>query len=84
MEKRGLVRRVRDKVDRRKLHIHLTPRGRALQKELIPLAREVVATAVQGLSVDEVNRLLRTLVEIQKNLQATISQLDEIGGPVSD
>lgn len=84
MEKRGLVRRVRDKVDRRKLHIHLTPRGRALQKELIPLAREVVATAVQGLSVDEVNRLLKTLVEIQKNLQATISQLDEIGGPISD
>ena len=82
MESRGLVRRVRDKVDRRKLHIHLTAKGRDLQHKLIPLARDVVATAVQGLSVAEEKKLLATLAEIQKNIVATISQLDEINARI--
>ena len=34
MEKKGLVRRVRNRDDRRKWHIHLTPRGRALKSKL--------------------------------------------------
>jgi MarR family transcriptional regulator, organic hydroperoxide resistance regulator len=78
MEKRGLVRRVQNKTDRRKLHVHLTPKGRALKIKLIPLAREVVATAVQSLSRKEIKQLLEGLVEVQKNLQATVTQLDEI------
>ena len=41
MEKKGLVRRVQNKKDRRKWHVHLTAKGRALKAELIPLAREV-------------------------------------------
>ncbi len=79
MEKRGLVRRVRNKKDRRKLHVYLTPKARKIRNDLMPLAREVVATAVQGLSTNEVRQLLAALSEIQKNLNATISQLDEIG-----
>ena len=78
MEKRGLVRRVRNKKDRRKLHVYLTPRARRIRNELIPLAKDVVATAVQSLSPGEVKQLLAALAEIQKNLHATISQLDEI------
>ena len=78
MEKKGLVRRARNKKDRRKWHVHLTPRGRALKAKLIPLAREVVDTAVKGLSRREVRQLLDGLAEVQKNLHATISQLDEI------
>jgi DNA-binding MarR family transcriptional regulator len=71
-----------ENICRRKVHIYLTRRGRELRKDLIPLAREVVTTAVQGLSASEVNQLLRTLAEIQKNLYATISQLDEIGAQI--
>jgi MarR family transcriptional regulator, organic hydroperoxide resistance regulator len=78
MEKRGLVRRLQDRKDRRKWHVHLTPKGRRLKAELIPLAREVVDTAVQSLSPQEVRRLLEGLTELQKNLHATLSQLDEI------
>jgi DNA-binding MarR family transcriptional regulator len=79
MEKKGLVRRARDRDDRRKWHIHLTSKGRAFKGKLIPLAREVVATAVQGLSPGEVTQLLKGLAEVQKNLHATLAQLDEIG-----
>jgi MarR family transcriptional regulator, organic hydroperoxide resistance regulator len=77
MEKKGLVRRVRDKADRRKWHIHLTAKGRALKGKLIPLAREVVDTAVRNLSAKEVKQLLKGLAEVQKSLQATLSGLDE-------
>ncbi len=78
MERRGLVRRVQNKKDRRKWHVHLTAKGRALKAELIPLAREVVDTAVQSLSRKEVRQLLDGLAEVQKNLLATASQFDEI------
>lgn len=84
MEKRGLVRRVRNKKDRRKLHVYLTPKARKIRNDLIPLARDVVATAVQGLSAGEVKQLLAALAEIRKNLHATISQLDEISTNIID
>jgi MarR family transcriptional regulator, organic hydroperoxide resistance regulator len=78
MERCGFVRRERNKKDRRKSHVFLTAKGRNLKGELIPLAKEVVDMAVQGLSAREVMGLLSGLTEIQRNLQATISQLDEI------
>jgi DNA-binding MarR family transcriptional regulator len=80
MERKGLVRRVRNKTDRRKWHIHLTPKGRALKAKLLPLAREVVETAVQGLSRAEVAQLLNGLAEVQTSLTATLARLDEAGG----
>jgi DNA-binding MarR family transcriptional regulator len=79
MEKKGLVRRARDRTDRRKWHIHLTGKGLGLKAELIPLARDVVNTAVQNLSRGEVAQLLKGLSEVQKSLRATLARLDEAG-----
>lgn len=84
MEKRGYVRRTRNKEDRRKLHVYLTAKGRRIKDDLIPLAKEVVATAVQGLSTREVRQMLEGLAEIQRNLHATISQLDEIDSKIAE
>jgi MarR family transcriptional regulator, organic hydroperoxide resistance regulator len=78
MEQSGLVRRVRSKSDRRKQHVHLTAKGRDLQTKLIPLARAVVATAIDGFETREVRQLLEALTEIQKNLLASVSQFDEV------
>ena len=75
MEKKGLVRRVQNKVDRRKWHVCLTPKGRALKADLIPLAREVVNIAVQSLSRKQVKQLLEGLAEVQKNLHATTDEI---------
>jgi MarR family transcriptional regulator, organic hydroperoxide resistance regulator len=77
MEKKGLVRRVRNPDDKRKWHIHLTPKGRALRTRLLPLAREVVDTAVQNLSRGDVTQLLKGLAEVQKSLVATLDRLDD-------
>jgi DNA-binding MarR family transcriptional regulator len=78
MERIGLVKRSRNKKDRRKQHVHLTAKGRALKDDLIPLAKDVLAVAAQSLSATEIKQLLYSLGEIQKNLHATVSQLDEI------
>jgi DNA-binding MarR family transcriptional regulator len=83
MEKKGLVRRVRNPDDRRKWHIHLTPKGRALKSKLVPLAREVVDTAVQNLARGEVAQLLKALAEVQNSVHATLVRLEDANsGPV--
>jgi len=84
MEKKGLVRRVRDRDDRRKWHIHLTPKGRALKTKLLPLAREVVDTAVQNLARGEVAQLLKALAEVQNSVHATLARLDDANAGVAE
>jgi DNA-binding MarR family transcriptional regulator len=77
MERKGLVRRLRNRDDRRKWHIHLTPKGRSLKGRLLPLAREVVDTAAQNLSRGEVAQLLKGLARVQNSLHDTLARLDE-------
>jgi MarR family transcriptional regulator, organic hydroperoxide resistance regulator len=76
MERIGLVTRVRNKDDRRKLNIWLTPKAKQLKKELLPLAVEVVNTATSGFSQREIHLLLSMLSSIQGNLAPSIISLD--------
>ena len=73
MERNGLVRRVRSRDDRRKVHIHLSKKGRDLERLLMPLAVEVVDTSVAGFSSDEVQQLLRHLRAIRDNIEARLA-----------
>jgi MarR family transcriptional regulator, organic hydroperoxide resistance regulator len=75
MERSGLVKRVRSKDDRRKVHIHLTKKGRDLERRLMPLAVEVVEASVAGFSPEEVQQLLKFLKSIRNNLEATQTDL---------
>jgi len=68
MEKAGLVTRVRNATDRRKLNIFLTEKGRGLKAELLPLAVEVVHAATDGFSPAEVRQFLKFLGTIQANV----------------
>jgi DNA-binding MarR family transcriptional regulator len=68
MEKSGLVRRVRNRSDRRKINIFLTRKGQRLRVELLPLAKQVVGDAIEGFSAREVTMLLKLLKGIQQNL----------------
>jgi DNA-binding MarR family transcriptional regulator len=77
MEREGLVTRVRDTRDRRKQNVFLTPKGRQLGVELLPLAAEVVDRATAGFSHREVQLLLNFLSEIQRNLEPDAAQGDE-------
>lgn len=68
MQRAGFVFRKRNKKDGRKVNIFLTSKGRALQSELLPLARQVVDDAAAGLADDERKMLLKLLAAIQKNI----------------
>jgi MarR family transcriptional regulator, organic hydroperoxide resistance regulator len=69
MEEKGLVTRVRNEKDRRKINVFLTERGRALEQELLPVAASVVASSVQGFSEREVALLIDLLHGVQRNLE---------------
>jgi MarR family transcriptional regulator, organic hydroperoxide resistance regulator len=80
MERNGLVKRVRSGDDRRKMHIHLTKKGRDLEALLMPLAVEVVDSSVAGLSPADVKMLLTFLRKIRDNIdinQAEMTPSDE-------
>ena len=68
MEKLGYVTRKRAQHNRKNLCIRLTAKGRALRKELEPLAKDVNKVAVRGVKTSEVLATRRTLLAIIENL----------------
>lgn len=69
MEEAGWITRDRSQEDRRKVHIRLTPAGRALREVLLPRAREVIGVATQGMSEAEVETLIALLKRAKANLE---------------
>lgn len=49
-----------------------------MKAKLLPLARDVVDTAVKSLSQREIAQLLGALAEVQKSLRATLARLEGI------
>ena len=57
LEKRGLVRRVRETDDRRQIHIHLTPAGEELIQRIFPAQAQAITSEMSALSADEQRQL---------------------------
>ncbi len=68
MEALGLIERRHKPGNRRKLHVFLTRKGRALEEVLVPLAEEVNNVAVAGLSAKQVDDLREAVFTIITNL----------------
>ena len=75
MERRGLVERVRNTHDRRKVNIYLTPKGRALRDVLLPCSLEVNREATQGVTKVELAAAMDVLRRMASNLNG--SQFDD-------
>ena len=73
MIERGLVTRARDTMDRRKLRISLTARGRKLQPELFPYAFEINRIAAAGIPAGEIETCLEVLTRMADNLQRALA-----------
>jgi len=54
--------------NRRKVHIFLTTRGRALKRTLVPLAEAVNRIAVRGVTSADIAATRRTLMSVLVNL----------------
>ena len=68
MEKLGLVTKRKEPGDRKRGHYHLTPKGTALRDVLVPLAEDVNAAAVEGVSKEDLETTRRTLLMMIDNL----------------
>ena len=64
----GFVERAPSQVDRRKIHIRLTERAKALQAELLPQVAEVTALATRGVDPADLATFRKVLVQINANL----------------
>lgn len=69
MEKLGYITRRRRGENRKNMYVYLTPKGRALEAKLVPLAKEVNALAVRGLPREQVEAARAALLAIISNLQ---------------
>jgi MarR family transcriptional regulator, organic hydroperoxide resistance regulator len=68
LEQRKLAVRVRAKASNREVTIALTPKGRALVQELIPIAQRLEEVAIAHLPPREVDALKATLRRVYANL----------------
>jgi DNA-binding MarR family transcriptional regulator len=68
MEERGYIERRQRPDNRKNVYVHLTRKGRALERKLLPLAQEVNRVAVRGMTRDEVARLRMLLLAMIDNL----------------
>jgi len=68
LERSGYATIERNETDRRKTHVYLTDRGRALEVEVAPILREIEDLATEGLSEEEIKTFKRLLVRIQSNV----------------
>lgn len=76
-ERSGLVTRVRDVADRRRQLVYLTDKGKALRKDLLPQAANVIQEATAGVTMRELTLLLDLLKAIQDNLWAKLADAGE-------
>lgn len=79
MEQIGLVRRERNREDRRKINVFLTQKGQDLRRDLLPEGIAVVETAIRSFSKREVGLILSMLREIQTNLAREYGEGDARG-----
>ncbi len=68
MEKEELSVRVRDTHDRRITKILLTPKGKALRKELMPLGEQFQDDATKGISQEQLDAFKYVLDKMLSNL----------------
>jgi DNA-binding MarR family transcriptional regulator len=69
MEKRGLLKRVRDPLDRRKYFVRLTDKGRAIVDELLPDVLAMIDRSVSRLSAGDMRTFWKVMQEMERALK---------------
>jgi DNA-binding MarR family transcriptional regulator len=68
LERKGLVRRVRNRKDRRTINIFPTPKGRNLKNELLTMAIRINDIATDGLTPEDIEAIKRLMRAMKANL----------------
>lgn len=72
MEERGYIERRQVPENRKNVYVHLTPRGRALKKKLVPLAVRVNRVAARGVPAADLAATRRALNAMLDNLKRSL------------
>jgi MarR family transcriptional regulator, organic hydroperoxide resistance regulator len=67
MEKRGLVSRERNRIDRRQVHVFLTEKGHQMREPLLELSRDATMIGVRGFKDADIVQLRRLLLIMREN-----------------
>ncbi|WP_420547554.1 MarR family winged helix-turn-helix transcriptional regulator [Curvivirga sp.] len=70
MERDGLIKRVRNESDRRKINIYLSEKGKALETELSPYIDDINLQASDEISEADIEAFKRVSEKIRLNLEA--------------
>jgi DNA-binding MarR family transcriptional regulator len=84
MEGMGLIERRQMSGNRKNMHVFLTVSGRALEKDLVPLAEEVNRISVEGISEASIADLRNTLLTMIENLVKAEAQAMLVDAGASD
>ena len=68
LERKGLIKRVRNRQDRRTINIFPTPKGRNLKNELLAHAIRINETATAGLTEEKIAIVRNVLAHMKGNL----------------
>jgi len=68
MERLGYVKRQQLPGNRKTVYVHLSAKGRALERRLVPLAKATNRAAVRGLRASDVAAAKRVLIAVTENL----------------
>lgn len=68
LQQRGLVTRTKAQLDRRNVHVHLTPSGRELREQLLRYAAGVNERALRGVDEAEIEMIRSVLQRVKSNL----------------
>ena len=70
MEKRGLLKRTPDPKDRRKYYVRLTDEGKRLVDQLLPEIIDMIASTLEGITLEELRTFWNVLHKIEGNLNS--------------
>lgn len=72
LEARGLIRRERGRIDRRRVFLFLTPEGRALEGPVRSILLDLNEQALRGLDQEDREQLLTLLTRVEENLDQNL------------
>ena len=69
LEKQGLIRRVQDEKDKRKIHLYITEKGKQFNANYERAINEFFKQGLEGITQEEVDTIINVLKKIRKNLE---------------
>jgi DNA-binding MarR family transcriptional regulator len=69
MEEHGMVTRERDEIDRRIVHVSISPKGRGMVDDMMGMRREFTSRLLESMSDDDLDHVVRAVEAVRRALE---------------